>query len=92
MNKGTAIVGFLLSFWVVGRHWVGHHRTFRYVVRWDRGLITVNRLFLLTVAFLPFPTGVFGDHEGNRTAVVFDAGALVAAIQLGLRRLHQQTV
>lgn len=78
LGKWPDYVGFLLSFWVVGRHWMGHHRTFRYVVRWDRGLIYLNLVFLMTVAFLPFPTGVFGEHEGNRAAVVFYAAALSA--------------
>lgn len=48
LDKWPDYVGFVLSFWVVGRHWIGHHRTFRYVVRWDPGLIYVNLVFLMT--------------------------------------------
>jgi uncharacterized membrane protein len=64
---------FGLSFLVIGRFWMGHHRAFQYVRRYDRGLLWVNLLFLLSVSFLPFPTALLGDYPGARIAVVFYA-------------------
>ena len=42
--------------------------------RADRALILVNTLFLMVVAFIPFPTGVVAKYlrdDGERTAVLF---------------------
>jgi uncharacterized membrane protein len=66
-------LSFALSFVVIGLFWVGHHRLFRYIVRFDDRLLWLNLALLLCIAFLPFPTALVGEHEGNRVAVVFYA-------------------
>ena len=57
-------ISFLLSFWVIGIYWFWHHVMFRSIVRYDTVFIWLNLLFLLCVAFLPFPTAVLGEY-GN---------------------------
>lgn len=69
---------FLLSFVVIGRYWLVHHRTFGRIVRADRVLLALNLVYLFFVAFLPFPTSVLGEH-GDAAATVFYAGTLIAA-------------
>jgi uncharacterized membrane protein len=54
--------------------WVNHHSIFAYFARVDRGLVYLNLLLLLTIAFLPYPTGVFGE------ALRRGDGAQVAAV------------
>jgi uncharacterized membrane protein len=83
-DLGTALLdewpdyrSFALSFLVIGLYWRGHHRVFRYIVRYDDGLVWVNLLFLLFIALLPFPTGVLGEHQGQPAAVVFYATTMV---------------
>ena len=65
--------GFVLSFGVVGTYWWLHHRIFRVVRRFDESLIWLNILFLLCVAFVPFASGVLGEHLGSPLAAVFYA-------------------
>ena len=60
----------------VNAHKMAHHRIFRYVGRIDQRLIWLNLLFLMCVAFIPFPTGVLGDHDGSRGAIVFYAATI----------------
>ncbi|MFA6001996.1 MAG: hypothetical protein WC828_07795, partial [Thermoleophilia bacterium] len=43
------------------------------------GLIWLNFFFLLVIAFLPFPTGVYGTHPGDEVAQVFYAAAISLA-------------
>src|SRR5262249_24850822 len=69
-------LGFVLSFAVVGTYWWIHHRIFRSVRRFDETLIWLNILFLLCVAFVPFASGVLGEHLGSPTAVMFYASVL----------------
>ena len=53
---------FAMSFAVIGVYWAAHHRMFRSVVRWDRGLMALNLLFLFFVVQLPFVSASLGDY------------------------------
>jgi hypothetical protein len=55
-------LGFLVSFVVVGSFWLSHHRLFRSVRGFDERLLLLDLLFLLFVAFIPFPTAVLGRY------------------------------
>ena len=72
-------IGFLLSFFVIGRFWIGHHRIFGYLKDWDNGLVRINLLFLATIAFMPFPTAVIGAYGGTAAAGLFYIGWLLFA-------------
>ncbi|MBX3591024.1 MAG: DUF1211 domain-containing protein [Burkholderiaceae bacterium] len=72
------ILGYLISFLVIGQLWVAHHRKLRLVERIDARGLWLNLLFLMFVAFIPFPTAVLSEH-GNRDAVVLYALTIVAA-------------
>jgi len=65
-------LGYLVSFLSIGNFWVVHHRQFRYIERFDTGLMFINLLILMAVAFMPFPTAVISEN-GNRTATIFYA-------------------
>ena len=65
-------LAYVVSFLAIGTFWVGHHRRFRLIMRYDRGLLTLNLLFLMVIAFVPFPTSVISE-TGNRTATIFYA-------------------
>jgi uncharacterized membrane protein len=51
-------------------------RIFRSVRRYDVPLIWLNIVFLLCVAFVPFASGVLGEHLGSSAAAVFYASVL----------------
>lgn len=71
-------LGYLISFLVIGEFWLGHHRKFRFIVRYDRSLLLLNLLFLMLIAFIPFPTVVLSEY-GNRTATIFYALTITVA-------------
>jgi uncharacterized membrane protein len=64
-------IGFLISFLVIGRFWIGHHRAFGHLKTCDSKLIWRNLVFLLTIAFMPFPTAVISEFGGMRPAFNF---------------------
>lgn len=73
-------VGFLISFFVVGRFWVGHHSLFATAHdEFDSGLVWRNLLFLGCIAFFPFPTAVLSQFASSRVAVMFYALWLLLA-------------
>ena len=73
------IFSYVLSFLVIGLYWIGHHQTFRYVRSYDRTLLWLNLLFLLSISFIPFPTGLLGEYGELRFAVIFYAASLALA-------------
>ena len=69
---------FVITFLVIGQFWIGHHRLFDRFRRYDNGLLWLNLLCLLTVAFLPFPAALLGSRSTatDRFPVVFYAACM----------------
>jgi uncharacterized membrane protein len=79
------LLGWLISFVVVGVYWVGHHNAFHHIVHSDRTLLWLNNLFLLCVAFIPFSTGLLGEYITERIAlIVYGAALICTGFSLGL--------
>jgi uncharacterized membrane protein len=74
-NRLPSFGAYVVSFAVIGIMWLNHHSMFTHIEHSDRGLILLNLFLLLTIAFLPYPTGVFGEalrqHSGTTVAAVF---------------------
>jgi uncharacterized membrane protein len=66
-----SIIAYITSFVLVGMYWLQHFVIFHYVLHANRTLILLNGLFLLSVSFLPFPTGLQAVYREDRLAVVF---------------------
>jgi len=64
------VMGFVVSFLIIGLMWVEHHRIFRYIDDYDAGLLWRNLLMLLCVSFVPFPTALFSENFWSRTAFI----------------------
>lgn len=64
------VLGFVISFLIIGLMWVEHHRIFRYIDDYDAGLLWRNLLLLLCVSFVPFPTALFSENFWSRTAFI----------------------
>jgi len=69
-------LAYVISFLVIGSLWIGHHRRFRFIIRYDRTLIFLNLFLLMAIAFVPFPTSLISDY-GNRTSTVFYAMVII---------------
>jgi uncharacterized membrane protein len=79
------VLGYVLSFVLIVIYWILHHVMFHHIHRVDRGLLWLNALFLMTVAFLPFPAALLADfifHESNVIVVLYGAAHLVVGLSL----------
>lgn len=74
---------YIISFLVIGSFWIAHHRKFRLMRRYDDRLMILNILFLMVIAFIPFPTIVISE-EGNLTGTVFYSLTIIVAGLLSL--------
>jgi uncharacterized membrane protein len=77
LTLGSSYYGYILSFLVIGSFWIGHHRRFLYIQRYDNRLIYLNLVFLMLVAFMPFPSAIL-TRSGNQTATLFYALIITA--------------
>jgi uncharacterized membrane protein len=67
-----SFVGFVLSFYFIGRFWAVHLRLFRLVRQYDQGLINRNLLFLFFIVLFPFTaSGMFGHLQVDFALPVF---------------------
>jgi uncharacterized membrane protein len=87
-----AIWTFLLSFGVIVRLWLVHHRTFGHIRAYSHLLVLLNFGWLLAIVVLPFPTEMVGAYGGDRVTVglyigtIFVANAFQTAMTLTAHR------
>lgn len=75
-NKGI-LISFLLSFVVIARLWLAHHRIFERVARYDQFIVVVTLGWALTIVVLPFPTALVAVYSSERQPEVFYIGVLL---------------
>jgi uncharacterized membrane protein len=63
------IVGFLISFFLIGQTWIEHHRMCSFLELYNSGMLWRNLLLLLFVVFLPFATALMSDYYFSRVAI-----------------------
>jgi uncharacterized membrane protein len=74
---------YAISFAVIGRFWLVHHRFFAEVEAFDGRLIGLNLLYLGWVVLIPFSSELLGEYGGKTTSVVFYSVNLAVVVLLG---------
>jgi uncharacterized membrane protein len=77
------LFAYALSFAVIGRFWLVHHRFFGEVTGFDSRLIWLNLFYLAWIVLIPFSSQVLGDYGGTSAAEVLYAGNLVGVVLSG---------
>lgn len=70
-------VTYVLSFILISMFWIAHHSLFHSLKHSTTPLLWLNNLFLLFLAFIPFPTQVLGSYPDLETATLFFGGAMM---------------
>ena len=78
------MLAYALSFAVIGRFWVVHHRFFSEVTGFDGRLLSLNIFYLAWIVLIPFSSEVLGDHGGEAAAVVLYAANLSGVVLTGM--------
>lgn len=68
-NSGT-ITAFLLSFVIVILMWINHNRIFNVMRRSDGTILWLNVGWLVSIAFLPWPTTMYGEASNSTASEV----------------------
>jgi uncharacterized membrane protein len=80
-------LGYILSFVGISAFWIIHHSIFRPIRSYDRILLYLNFLFLMVVAFVPFPTSLLGEYGDHQLPVAIYAATLAVG-RLLLTAIH----
>jgi uncharacterized membrane protein len=78
-DLGPHLFAYGLSFAVIGRFWLIHHRFFATLSGFDGTLLTANLLYLALIVLVPFSSDVLGTYGENEAALVVYAAILGAA-------------
>lgn len=70
------LFAYALSFAVLGKLWLGHHRFFSVLERFDGKLMAINLLYLAFVAIVPYTSEVLGDFGEQPAAVILYAASM----------------
>jgi uncharacterized membrane protein len=77
------LIAYALSFAVIGRFWLVHHRFFGDVTGFDGRLIALNLFYLGWIVLIPFSSQVLGAHGSETAAIVLYAVNLAAVTLVG---------
>lgn len=84
LNNWDNLVAYAISFAVIGRFWIVHHRFFSEVRAFDGRLLGLNLFYLGWIVLIPFSSQVLGDYGGETPSVVVYSVNLSAVVLVGL--------
>ena len=79
------IVGFAISFAVIGMFWMGHHRAFSLATHYSPRVLGWNLGLLGLIAFMPFVTSYLSSNIFQRVPAIFYCVTMLAAALLNLK-------
>ncbi len=82
-HQRDEFISYGISFAVIARLWIWHHRLFRALARIDTRITLLNLAYLAFVALLPFPTRVLGAYGEQTAAIVLYASTVAVLTILG---------
>ncbi|MBP1946854.1 TMEM175 family protein [Methanobacterium petrolearium] len=59
------ILCYALSFWILSGFWRNNHQQFQFIKRSNPTLITINVVWLLFIALMPFSTEIIAEYGGT---------------------------
>lgn len=83
-HEREKLLAYALSFAVIGRFWIVHHRFFSDVTAFDGRLIVLNLFYLGWIVLIPFSSEVLGEYGGATAAVILYAVNLAAVVLIGM--------
>ena len=73
LRQWTDLFAYGISFAVIGKFWLAHHRFFAALERFDGPLMGFNLAYLAFIGLVPFTSQVLGDYGHETSAVVLYA-------------------
>ncbi len=81
---GSSFASYGISFIVIGFYWLGFHRQLPFLERFDGTTLVIDLLFLMSVAFLPFPTLLLNRYFGSVSVIFYASSMAASGLLLGM--------
>jgi len=81
---GPSFTSYGISFIVIGFYWLGFHRQLHFLERFDGTTLVIDLLFLMSVAFLPFPTLLLNQYFGSASVIFYALSMAASGLLLGM--------
>jgi uncharacterized membrane protein len=79
-----SLMGWVISFAVIGLFWMGHHRAFAMTARYNARILPWNMAMLGTMAFMPFVTAFMAQNLNQHVPMLLYCGTLLLAALLNI--------
>jgi uncharacterized membrane protein len=73
LEQWTDLFAYGISFAVIGKFWLAHHRFFAALARFDGSLMALNLVYLAFIGLVPFTSQVLGDYGDEVASIVLYA-------------------
>jgi uncharacterized membrane protein len=84
-NLWPRLIGYFISFAVIGLFWMGHHRAFALAERYHPRVLGWNLGLLCTIGFMPFVTAYVAVNMFAKIPSIFYCATLLVAALLNMR-------
>ncbi|MEA3065434.1 MAG: potassium channel family protein [Sphingomonadales bacterium] len=84
-NLWPNLIGYFISFAVIGLFWMGHHRAFALAARYHPRVLGWNLALLCTIGFMPFVTAYVATNMFAKIPSIFYCATLLVAALLNMR-------
>jgi uncharacterized membrane protein len=93
LNDWPSYATYAISFATIIVIWVNHHAVLDAIARFDRSLLFLNGFLLLTVAAIPFPTGLLAQylqagHDHKAAAAAYGITTSLMSLAFTLMNLY----
>lgn len=83
-SLGPSFTSYGISFIVIGFYWLGFHRQLHFLERFNGTTLVIDLLFLMSVAFLPFPTMLLNQYFGSVSVIFYASSMAASGLLLGM--------
>jgi len=84
LNMLSHFVTYLISFLLIAVFWTIHHRMLSLVIHVDFTFTWINLIYLLVVAFIPFPSALMGTYPNESISMIFYICSMFMVVGLSL--------
>lgn len=91
LNLMPNLIGFFISFFVIGAFWAGHHRSFALAGHYSDRLNGPNLMMLCSIVFMPFSTAFMSANYGALVPSLLYNSMLVVTGLLNIRLVRLVT-
>jgi TMEM175 potassium channel family protein len=77
-DHGDDLFAYAISFAVIGKFWLAHHRFYGAIQRFDGTLMALNLFYLGWIVLVPFSTDLLGNYSDEPASVIIYAFIMAA--------------